>query len=457
MKQSIKRALTKDIGLKILALVFSFFLWLTVVNVDDPKQTRTFTAVVTVTNEDVLTRAGKLYEIKDGINTVSFRVTAKRSIIEKLSSADFTATADMNYLESGERVPVNITANNYASYISISSKQNYLYVQLEDEVTERFMIEPATTGETEAGITIESVSCSPTVITITGREDKVSTIHSVMATCDITGLTEDITESVIPKLYDEEGNLIDSTGLTLSISTVDVSVDITNVKSVDILVKTSGILPEYLTLGSITTDPSSVLVQGEIADLNEITEITIPDTVVNLSNVVGSFSTTVDISAYLPTGVTLADKSKSKVKIYVNMVGDQTKEVTIPAKNITFANLDEGLAATLDSDTITTNIFGDASIVGQYDGSTLSGFIDCTGLTVGEKQNVVLQFESVENLTIQNVTVTITIVSDNSATTEETSTEDTSAETAPEHASHADTNGEAADTTENTTESNEGQ
>ena len=80
MKQKIITALTKDVGLKILAFIFAFLLWLVVVNIDDPTQTRTFTSVVTVTNGDVLKSAGKLYEIKDGINTVSFRVTASKII-----------------------------------------------------------------------------------------------------------------------------------------------------------------------------------------------------------------------------------------------------------------------------------------------------------------------------------------------------------------------------------------
>ena len=63
MKQKIITALTKDVGLKILAFIFAFLLWLVVVNIDDPTQTRTFTSVVTVTNGDVLKSAGKLYEI----------------------------------------------------------------------------------------------------------------------------------------------------------------------------------------------------------------------------------------------------------------------------------------------------------------------------------------------------------------------------------------------------------
>ncbi len=201
MKQKLINALTKDVGLKILAIVFSFLLWLVVVNIDDPKQTRTFTSVVTVTNEDVLTSQGKLYEIKNGVNTVSFRVTAKRSIIEKLSPSDFSAVADMNNLENAERIPVTIAAKSYANYITISSKQNYLYVTLKDLSTERFVIDAQTTGDLEADLAVEEVTCSPTVITVSGPQDVVDKIDSVVATANITGVTSNFTENVIPKFF----------------------------------------------------------------------------------------------------------------------------------------------------------------------------------------------------------------------------------------------------------------
>ena len=307
MKQKVTNALTKNLGIKFLAIIFSFLLWLVVVNIDDPKQTRTFTAVVTVTNEDVLTQAGKLYEIKDGVNTVSFRVTAKRSIIEKLSPSDFNAVADMNNLENAERIPVTIAAKSYASYVTISSKQNYLYVVLKDLITERFVISAQTTGTLEPGLAVEEVTCSPTVITVTGPQDEVGKISSVVATANITGVDSDFTENVIPKFFDADGDAVESKGLNLSVSTVSVSVNFVNTKAVDIVVKTSGSLPEGLTLGSIKTDPSSVMIIGESQALNDVTNITIPDTVVNLSNLTGSFTTTVDILSYLPEGVQLQE------------------------------------------------------------------------------------------------------------------------------------------------------
>ena len=44
LRTKIKRALTTNIGLKLLALLFALGLWVVVVNVDDPTQTRTFAA-----------------------------------------------------------------------------------------------------------------------------------------------------------------------------------------------------------------------------------------------------------------------------------------------------------------------------------------------------------------------------------------------------------------------------
>ena len=415
MKQKIINALTKDIGLKILAIIFSFLLWLVVVNIDDPKQTRTFTSVVTVTNEDVLTQAGKLYEIKDGVNTVSFRVTAKRSIIEKLSPSDFSAVADMNNLENSERVPVTIAAKSYANYITISSRQNYLYVNLKDLITERFVISAQTAGTLEPELAVEEVTCSPTVITVTGSQEVVDKIETVVATANITGVTSNFTENVIPKFYDKKGEVVDASSLSLSVSTVSVSVAFVNTKTVDIVVKTSGTLSPELTLGSVKADPSSVMIIGEPSALNDVSNITIPDTVINLSNLTGSFTTTVDISSYLPEGVQLAEGTSSKVAIYVTMANETASTAKVPASNIELRNVAHGLAASLDVEEVNVDVFGTEADLAKLNAGDIKGYIDCSSLGVGESQNAVLQFENLDGITIQNTSVTVTVIEDPNA------------------------------------------
>ena len=46
MLKKITKLITNNFGLKILAVLFSIALWLVVVNIDDPKTTRTFTTTV---------------------------------------------------------------------------------------------------------------------------------------------------------------------------------------------------------------------------------------------------------------------------------------------------------------------------------------------------------------------------------------------------------------------------
>jgi YbbR domain-containing protein len=252
------------------------------------------------------------------------------------------------------------------------------------------------------------------VLTVTGPEEIVNSIDKVVATANISGVSTDFTESVIPKFYDSDGNLVDSKELTLSVSTVSVSVHFVNTKTVDVVVKTSGTLSSDLTLGSIKTNPSSVMIIGEASELNNVANITIPDTVINLSNITGSFMTTVDIGSYLPEGVELTEGTSSKVTIYVLMENETMSTTHVSASNIELRNIPEGLAAALTSDKIEVNIFGTEDAIAALNASDITGYIDCSGLSEGENQNVVLQCENLDGITVQNTSVTVDVVKDES-------------------------------------------
>ena len=52
-----KYKFTDNLGLKIIAVIFAAFLWLIVVNLDNPVSTQTFSEVpVTIINEDIFYR-----------------------------------------------------------------------------------------------------------------------------------------------------------------------------------------------------------------------------------------------------------------------------------------------------------------------------------------------------------------------------------------------------------------
>lgn len=386
MWMKIKKALTANIGFKILALVFSIALWMIVVNVDDPEQTKTFTATVQVINENVLTDQGKYYTLTDG-NTVSFRVTAQRSVLERLSSSDFTATADMNYLEDDERIPVDITVNRYASSVRISAQRLYLKVEVGDEMDARFSIRGETTGDPADGFAVDEVSVVPNVISVRGPAEYVSKIESVRAYCDVTGRNMDTSETVVPVFYDADGKEVDTTRLQVSVDTVDVYVEIVSVKEVPIVVETSGSLADGLELTGITTDPATVMIKGESSELNRVTNITIPASVISLSDITQDLTTTVDITSYLPDGVTLLDSQDAQVSVKVGVAGETTQEFDVPVDNISVRNLERGYTTSFSASTVKVSITALQSELSRLSANSITGYVDVSGLVPGTLQS----------------------------------------------------------------------
>ena len=88
--------LTNNLGLKLLSIISAVMLWLIIVSINDPVMSQDFTGIrVTMLNEDAVTDKDKVYRIEDNSDFISIKVRAKRSELQKLSSEDFIATADM--------------------------------------------------------------------------------------------------------------------------------------------------------------------------------------------------------------------------------------------------------------------------------------------------------------------------------------------------------------------------
>lgn len=407
MLEKIKQTLTTNLDLKILALLFAVGLWIIVVNVDDPTQTKTFTAKVQVVNEEVLTEQGKYYSIVDNNNTVSFRVQAKRSTLEKLSSSDFTAVADMNNLEDDKRIPVEITVNR--SSVVISSQKLYLEVEVGDQMANKFMIQGEASGDPADGFAVDTIAVAPNVVTVKGPAPLVKKIQAVKAVCDVTGMNRSVTESVVPVFYDGNGDVVDTTKLDINVATVDVTVNIVSTKEVPIEVDTGGSLAEGLELESITTDPANIVIKGEAGILNDITAVTIPPTVITLNDISQTMTTTVDITSYLPEGVSLLDNSQAKVKITVKLAEVTSHSYNIPTTNLSVRNLGPGLTASFDESTVKVEVKALPSALKNLSAESITGYVDASGLTAGESITVPIVWNLGEAYLTDTVNVKITL------------------------------------------------
>lgn len=435
MGNKILKTLTKNLGFKILAVVFAFILWLVVYNTDDPTITVSYTTNVTVENASVVTDMNKCYEVLNETNTVSFAVTAKRSVLNKLEDTDFTAVADMNRMivnEDGDKanVPIEIISKRSNSSLKYNEKNKYLEVSLEDLMKRRFIITADTSGKVADGYALGEVTVTnPNVLNVSGPASIVNKIDSVVATIDVDGMSMNLSDNVIPALYDADGQEIDTTKLKLSNTTVTISAKILSVKEIPLVFSTSGVPYGDNRVVEISSKPETIKVKGSSTTLNPLSSLNIPGDVLNVSGASEDITTTIDISEYLPDGVELVNASDATVTVTVRIEAYELKKFNLSTSQINVNGLDSNYDLSFDQSTVAVTVSGLKNDLNKLNTSQLSASIDVTDLGVGTHQvNLDLNLDE-DNYAYQTITVTIEIkdkTKDDSENTDDNSSENDS-------------------------------
>lgn len=402
--------ITKNFGLKILAVIFAVIFWMIVVNIDDPDMSKQFSVPVTIENENVITDMGKVYEVLDGSDVAVFTVTASRSIIEKLSSSDFKATADMSQIEGMSLVPIEVSALRYTSRISIQKKTQNMQVSVEDLKSSQFVITANYDGIPAGGCAVGEVAVTPNVITIKGAESVVSRISSVVATINVNGMSTDIRDQVVPVLYDENGVMIPADNLSFNQDKVTITAKIENKKEIPIDLEVSGTPAEgYAYTGAVCT-PETLVVQGDTAALSSINSLLIPGEALDITGARTDFSKTIDITQYLPEGVTLVDNDAAEVVVSVRMEAMTTREISVPIANLTLENLPEGMELDFSGRNVQVTVTGLRRYLDAVSQEDIKGTVDASSVTTGTQElPVKIEYEN-ENVTVTGtVTVRVTV------------------------------------------------
>lgn len=387
MAKKILKALTNNFGFKLLAVVFAFTLWLVVYNIDDPNKTKTFTANVSIENAKVITEMNKCYEVVDNSNYVSFAVTAKSSIIKELEDGDFVATADMNNIivsEDGENatIRIDISSRKYSNTIKYSSGTKYLTIKLEELMSKQFVVAANANGSVAKGYALGDVSVtSPTVLKVSGPETIVKRIDSVVASIDVSGMTMSMTDNAVPKLYDEDGNEIATTRLTLSADSVTVSAEVLGTKDVSINFSTTGSPQGNNSVMGVSGTPSHILVKGSANVLNQLTSIDVEP--INVNGATADITTSIDITEFLPEGVSLVNSDEANISVTVKIETYNTTGLVLSTNNITVNGLDEENKCSFSNSNVSVQVSGNSTDLAKLSSANLKGTIDVSGLTTG--------------------------------------------------------------------------
>ena len=92
------KRLLNNIGMKLASVLIAFLIWLVVVTINDPEQTRAVPNVrVTIRNSDAILNADKAFDVQSG-DTTTVYIRGRSSVLDSISSSDITVVADMQYL-----------------------------------------------------------------------------------------------------------------------------------------------------------------------------------------------------------------------------------------------------------------------------------------------------------------------------------------------------------------------
>lgn len=340
----------QNIGLRILSLVLAVILWVVVNNVNDPIGQMTISNLtVRLLHTNEITDDGKVYTVLDSTDTVPVvTVRASRSIIDSLDSSNIVATADVEDMTDDGQIKINYYSTKYDSEItSITGSIQYVHLSVEDKSTSSFVLKTSTSGDVADGYQVASITPEQNQIRVSGPQSVVESIESATANVDVSGATGNISTYSDIRLLDADGNQVDTSNLTMNITSVKISVTVNPISSVPIIAQYTGSPADgYMLSGVLTIDPDTVELSGKSTVLSTVQSIVIPAGVIDISGRTETFTTTVDITPYLPDGTSFADEDfDGNVTVTIGIEAGENVRVTDNISDISLANVPEGYSA----------------------------------------------------------------------------------------------------------------
>ncbi len=401
-----KKALTRNLGLKLASLVLAFVLWFLVAQIYDPKDTVTFNNIqVRLINTELLDEEGKVYEVLDNSNLVRVTVTGPQSIVKsELRRSDIVAEADMSKLTDINTIAITYYCENVSNdSVEIKGNHDSVRLNVEDKTSKWIKLESNTIGEVASGYLIGNVTLDQTNIEVTGPKSAISQVDHAGVDINVTDSTSSLSANVDIKLYDADGNELTLESVKKNVNSAHMTVEVLATKEVPVEIEYMGV-PEdgYMATGEVESSVPTVRIAGTASALVGISAITVPEERMNITGQSGDLVDIINLKEYLPSNVRLANKSfdgKITATVYIEPI--DTKDLTIPADNISITGVPDGMEAEVTSTAEEYNITvsgltRDVSILRD---SSVTGVLDL---------NQWMEDNGLEELTPGNYTIPVT-------------------------------------------------
>lgn len=318
---------TRNLGLKIVALVFAILLWAYVLVALNPVRAKSISDV-TITMEgytDLLSR--NLILVDSDLGLANVEVNATITNHADLDSSRVNARAYLSTISAAGtyRLPLSVTVqSNLGTVASVDPRT--VTVEVDNLILKTVPVKLELVGSLPEGYEVVGESVAST-ITIEGAARYIDPAVRAVATVDLTDRTENVEESVNVTFYDRDDNELTVITRSRNTPSVTVRLSLSAYKRVDVVPAVSLSDDTYYTLSSETT-PAAVILYGTSDVLAAIDSISTQSLVLPATESIVSQ----ELELILPDGVSLKRGQSSTVALTATVTekrGERVLEVPL--------------------------------------------------------------------------------------------------------------------------------
>lgn len=388
-----KKWITNNLGLKILALLVSVGLWIIAININDPVSENTYTVNVSLQNAGVLSSAGKYFEVKDNSDRIKVVVRGTRTALSQFNQADIVATADLSKITEDNLVPIDLSTTKQSDKIEgIRSDSQYVKLALEDVRRLQMPIEVKVLNDPQDGYILGSTQTSQNVVIISGPESIINQVESAAVEIDVSGATTDVKISLPIHLYSKEDDIIDTTKVNMSVQEISTTASILQKAVVPLIAIPQGTPTQgYVLNGIIEGLPTEITIAGKFNIVSKIPYIDISESL-DVNDIYQNTSYEININDYLPDGVSMVGNvgNNGILDISVGVDKESERTIVLDPEAIQVIGVPEGYSATVSDleDDVEVPVSGLKSLLDTVDESKLvpvinvDKYLSNNGLTI---------------------------------------------------------------------------
>ena len=250
---------------KLIAVIIASFLWIFVMDDQNPVIEGSYTVPLTVTG------VAKNYKAIYTEQPVKIKLRAPRSYFVNYNTADFRAFVNMtNYVEGEFDVSTEAAYPQGFEFVSINPET--VHIQLDPFIERQFPVEVIVTGSLAEGRGLKSIQKSQEKVTVVGPKTAVETVKRVIGYAGLSNNQDDFRLQVPMTAINEDGREV--RGARVIPTSIDVDIDIeTNIRKKTVPVSADIVAADNWEISGVKIEPEQVEISGVEDIINPIESI----------------------------------------------------------------------------------------------------------------------------------------------------------------------------------------